>query len=135
MSNPEPLRPNSKGAVLAGRVLSTLVALFLIADGVAKVLKVEPVLKACAELGIPESQIAGIGITLLACTAVYILPQTAVLGAILLAGYLGGAAATHVRVGGPVFPIVFSVGFGVLAWLGLFLREPRLRQLIPFRGR
>jgi len=135
MSVPEASPTNSKAAVVAGRVLSTLVALFLVVDGVAKILKVEPVLKACAELGIPEQQIVGIGVTLVACTAVYVLPQTAVLGAILLTGYLGGAAATHVRVGGPVFPIVFSTGFGVLAWLGLFLREPRLRRLIPLRTR
>jgi hypothetical protein len=107
--------------------------LFLTFDGVAKLFKPAPVLEASSELGIPESAIPGIGIVLLTCTVVYVIPATSVLGAILLTGYLGGAVATHVRVGGPVFPIVFPVIFGGLVWLGLFLREARLPALIPVR--
>jgi hypothetical protein len=131
-SNTQPA-PASKARLWAGRTISALVVLFLTFDGATKVMKVEAVLKASAELGVPESVVPGIGITLLACTVVYVIPQTAVLGAILLTGYLGGATATHVRVGGPVFPIVFAIGFGVLVWLGLFLRDDRLRALIPLR--
>ncbi|MEX0677916.1 MAG: DoxX family protein [Pirellulales bacterium] len=123
----------SKASLLAGRTISTLAVLFLLFDGVTKVLKVAPVMEACAQLGIPESVVPGIGIVLLICTVVYVNPRTSVLGAILLTGYLGGATATHVRVGGPVFPVVFAVVFGALVWLGLFLRDDRLRTLIPLR--
>jgi hypothetical protein len=107
--------------------------LFLAADGVAKLFKPAPVLTACAELGVPEDAVTGIGLVLLACTVVYAIPATAVLGAILLTGYLGGAVATHVRVGGPAFPVVFATGLGVLVWVGLYLRDPRLRALVPLR--
>lgn len=124
----------SKASRITGRVISTLVVLFLLMDGGAKIAKVPEVLKACEELLISESIIQGLGITLVVCTLIYAVPLTSVLGAILLTGYLGGAVATHVRmVGGPVFPIVFSSLFGVLTWLGLFLRDSRLRLLIPFR--
>ena len=123
----------SKSSLLAGRTISTLAVLFLLFDGVTKVLKVAPVMEACAQLGIPESVVPGIGIVLLICTVVYVIPRTSVLGAILLTGFLGGATATHVRAGGPVFPVVFAVVFGVLVWLGLFLRDDRLRTLIPLR--
>jgi hypothetical protein len=116
-----------------GRILSALVVLFLLFDGGAKVMKAAPVLEASAKLGLPESTIPGIGITLIACTVVYVIPPTSVLGAILLTGYLGGATATHVRAGDPIFPTSFSVGFGVLVWLGLFLRDSRVRALIPLR--
>ena len=118
---------------LVGRVISGLVVLFLTFDGVAKVLMVPAVIEASAQLGVPESVIAGIGLVLLACTALYVVPPTAVLGAILLTGYLGGATATHVRMGGPVFPVVFAVLVGVLVWGGLYLREPRLHALLPLR--
>jgi hypothetical protein len=118
---------------LVGRIVSGLVALFLAFDGVAKVLMVPAVIEASAQLGVPESAIAGIGLVLLACTALYVVPPTAVLGAILLTGYLGGATATHVRMGGPVFPVVFAVLVGVLVWGGLYLREPRLHALLPVR--
>jgi hypothetical protein len=125
--------PATTKTVWTGRVISALCALFLLVDGAAKLFKPAPVLEACAELGIPESAVVGIGVLLLACTVVYAIPATSVLGAILLTGYLGGAVATHVRVSGPAFPVVFATLFGVLVWLGLFLREPRLHALIPFR--
>jgi hypothetical protein len=125
--------PVSRKALWAGRVISTLCILFLVFDGVAKLFLPAPVVEACARLGIPEHIVPGIGILLLACTAVYAIPQTSVLGAILLTGYLGGAVATHVRVGDPAFPVAFAALFGVLVWLGLFLRDARLHGLIPLR--
>jgi hypothetical protein len=125
--------PVSNAAILTGRVLSTLLILFFLFDGGMKLVKPEPVLKACAELGIPEDAIVGIGVVLLASTVLYAVPATAVLGAILLTGYLGGAIMTHVRMGGPVFSIVFGAVFGMLVWFGLFLRDARLRTLIPIR--
>jgi hypothetical protein len=126
--------PISKSSLLAGRIISTLAVLFLLFDGVTKVLKVAPVMEASARLGVPESVVPGIGIVLLICTIVYVIPRTSVLGAILLTGFLGGAIATHVRVGGPLVSVVFALVFGVLVWLGLFLRDDRLRTLIPLRG-
>jgi len=86
------------------------------------------------QLGYPESVILGLGIILLACTVVYLMPRTAILGAILLTGYLGGAVATHVRVGSPLFShVLFPVYLGVLIWGGLYLRDERLRALFPLR--
>jgi len=126
-------RPASRGA-LAGRIIATLVALFLVFDSVTKVIKIQAVLDACVQLGIPEGAIAGIGLVLLASTVLYVIPATSVLGAILLTGYLGGAVFTHVRVGGPAFNAGFAVGFGVLVWLSLYLRDPRIRALIPLRS-
>ncbi len=102
-------------------------------DGIAKIAMIEPVREGSVELGITESVIPGIGIALVASVCLYAIPQTTVLGAILLTGYLGGAVATHVRVGGPAFPIVFATLFGVLVWLAIYLREPRLRVLVPMR--
>jgi hypothetical protein len=119
--------------IWAGRIISALTVLFFIFDGVTKMLKVPQVIEASTQLGYSESQIVGIGLLMLACTAIYLLPQTAVLGAILLTAYMGGAVATHVRAGSGVFPIVFSVIFGVLVWLGLYLREPRLHALVPLK--
>jgi len=75
----------------------------------------------------------GIGITLLMCTAFYVIPQTAVLGAVLLTGYLGGAVATSVRISGPLFNTLFPIIFAAFMWAGIFLREDRLRTLIPLR--
>jgi len=126
--------PLSKAAVWAGRVISGLIVTFMLFDGVIKVIKIEPVMKACVELGIPEYTIQGIGIVLIVSTILYAIPQTAVLGAILLTGYMGGALQTHVRMGGPVFSVVFGALFGVLIWLGLYLRDRRVRALIPVRG-
>jgi len=118
--------PVSKGRLWTGRIITGLVVLFLTFDGVAKVVKAAPVLEASDQLGIPRDATVGIGVLLLVCTAVYAVPQTAVLGAILLTGYLGGATAIHVRAQSGAFPVAFSVALGMLAWLGLVLRAPRL---------
>jgi DoxX-like protein len=107
--------------------MSTLAALFLIMDGVMKLMKPAFVVQATVQLGYPESVIIGLGIVLLACTVLYLIPRTAVLGAILLTGYLGGAVATHVRIGDPLFShTLFPVYLAVLLWGGLCLRDPRL---------
>jgi hypothetical protein len=92
------------------------------------------VAKEMARLGYPESLALGLAIVELGCTLVYLIPRTAVLGAILLTGYLGGAVATHVRVGDPPGAFLQPAILGVLLWGGLFLRDPRLRALIPLRG-
>jgi len=116
--------------------MSGLPALFLLVDAVGKLVKPAPVVEATLQLGYPESVILGLGIILLACTFLYIIPPTAVLGAILLTGYLGGAVATHVRVGSPLFShILFPVYLGALIWGGLYLRDERLRSLFPLRRR
>ena len=123
--------PVSNKALWTGRILSALAALFLLADGVAKLFKPAPVVEGTIQLGYPESVIVGLGIVLTACTVLYIIPRTSVLGAILLTAYLGGAVATHVRVEGPLFNVIFPVIFGALVWGGLYLRDTRLRALIP----
>ena len=123
----------SRGSLWTGRVISTLIVLFLTWDGVMKVMKVPQVIEASAKVGFDANTIFGIGAVLLVCTALYVIPKTSVLGAILLTGYLGGATVTNVRLGGPAFNIAFPVVFGVLVWLGLFLRDKRLRALIPLR--
>src|SRR3954451_18318541 len=127
--------PASKAATWAGRVLTALAVLFLLFDGVAKVMMVAPVLEACAQLQVPERVIPGLGVVLIVSTLIYAFPPTSVLGAIILTGYLGGATWTHVRMGGPAFPMVFPILFGALIWGGLALREPRLWALIPVRRR
>jgi hypothetical protein len=91
------------------------------------------VMEACARLGLDANAVLDIGIVLLACTALYVIPQTAILGAILLTAFFGGAVATHFRAGSGVFETVFPIGFCGLAWLGLVLREPRLLWTILLR--
>src|SRR5438067_8614498 len=118
----------------AGRILSGLPALFLLLDGAMKLVKPRFVVDATVQLGYPESVILGLGIVLLACTALYLIPRTSVLGAILLTGYLGGAVATHVRVGEGLFPVFFPVLVGALLWGGLVLRDAGLRALLPLRS-
>ncbi len=117
-----------------GRIISALPVLFLLMDGVMKLFKPRVVVEATLQLGYPESVIVGLGIVLLTCTILYMIPTTSVLGAILLTGYLGGAVATHVRVGEGLFPVLFPVIVGVLLWLGLYLRDDRVRTLIPLRS-
>ena len=116
-----------------GSGLTGLVVLFLAFDGITKIMRVTPVMEACQKMGIDPDMAVGIGILLLACTATYVTPKTAILGAILLTGYLGGATATHVIARSGIFPIAFSFGFGVLVWVGLILREPRLVRWIFLR--
>ena len=119
----------------AGIVISAIPTLFLLMDAVGKLVKPEPVVTGTIELGYPETVIIPLGITLLISTILYAIPMTSVLGAILLTGYLGGAVATHVRVGNPVFThMLFPVYLGTMIWLGLYLRDVRLRSLIPLRS-
>ena len=126
--------PRASTQVRIGRALTGFAVLFMIFDGVAKLLKVSQVVQATTvQLGFPESTIVPIGLLLLGGTAVYLVPRTAVLGAVLLTGYFGGATAVNVRVGDPVFETVFPILFAVLIWTGLILREDRLRDLLPLR--
>ena len=120
--------------VWAGRILTWLPALFLLLDGVAKLFKPVPVVEGTVKLGYSESVIIPIGIVLIVCTVLYLIPKTAVLGAILLTGYLGGAVATHVRAADGAFGVIFAIAFGALVWLGIYLRDERLRELVPFRS-
>ena len=125
----------SKSTIWIGRIVSGLPALFLLVDGAMKLVKPAVVVEATTKLGYSESLIVPIGIILIACTLLYLIPTTSVLGAILLTGYLGGAVATHVRAAeGGVFPIIFPIIFGALLWLGLYLNDTRLRALIPLRS-
>jgi hypothetical protein len=119
---------NSRG-LWAGRIISALPALFLLIDGTMKLVKPPVVVEATIKLGYSDSVIIGLGVLLLACTIIYLIPRTAVLGAILLTGYLGGAIATHVRIGDPLFTIIFPVILGAMIWGGLYLRNERLRSL------
>lgn len=123
----------SKTRLWTGYIISGLVTAFLLLDGIAKLFKPVPVVEATTQLGYPEITIIPIGITLIVCTIFYLIPKTSVLGAILLTGYLGGAVATHVRVNGGAFPIIFAVTFGILVWGGIYLRDGRLGELIPLR--
>ena len=126
--------PVPSAAVWSGRVLSVIPALFLFVDGAMKLVQPAVVVETTVQLGYPESVITGLGVVLLLCTALYVIPQTAVLGAILLTGYLGGAVATHVRVGGDLFSVVFPVIVGALLWGGLVLRNRRLRTLLSLQS-
>jgi hypothetical protein len=120
--------------VWAGRILTALPVLFLTFDGAIKFMPIAPVTDSFRELGYPPHLAPAIGILELACLVVYVIPRTSVLGAILLTGYLGGAVATHVRVGNPLFShVLFPIYIGALLWAGLFLREDRLRALVPLR--
>jgi hypothetical protein len=114
--------------------MSALPALFLLFDGAMKLVKPSFVVDATTRLGYPESVILPLGVVLVVCTILYLVPRTSVLGAILLTGYLGGAVATHVRHEDGPFAIVFPVIFGALLWGGLVLRDPRLRSLLPWRS-
>jgi hypothetical protein len=125
----------SKKAVWAGRIISALPILFLIMDGVMKLFKPAVVLDATVKLGWPESVIVTLGVILLTSVIIYLIPTTSFLGAILLTGYLGGAVATQVRVSAPLFTnVLFPIYLGVMLWLGLYLRNGRLRALVPMRS-
>jgi hypothetical protein len=117
-----------------GRTLSALAILFLSFDTIVKVLRLPVAIDGTTQLGYPESSVFVIGIIQLVCLVLYVIPQTSVFGAILFTGYLGGAIATHLRIGSPLFThILFPIYVAVLIWGGLYAREPRLRAVIPIR--
>jgi hypothetical protein len=118
----------------AGWIMSGVVVLFLLLDGVMKLLLVEPVIEATRQIGYPLDVIRPLGIICLVCAVLYAIPRTAILGAILLTGFLGGAIASKVRLEEALFSqVLFGAYVGVLAWGGLYLRDGRLRVLIPWR--
>lgn len=116
----------------AGRLLSGLAVLFLLADAVGKLLRPPAVVEGTTQLGWPASTLLTLGVLQLLCLAAYLIPRTAVFGAILWSGYLGGAVATHLRIGNPLFShVLFPVYVAALLWGGLWLRDRRLRALLP----
>jgi hypothetical protein len=125
--------PTSRTTHWIGYAISALGVLFLILDAVIKVLRLAPAIEATVQLGYPEHLVLTIGLVELACLVVYMIPRTAVLGAILMAGYLGGAVTTHLRIGSEPFAVFFPVILGLMLWGGLYLRDPQLRALIPLR--
>ncbi len=126
--------PVSKTALWTGRVMSGIVILFLIFDGGIKLIPLDIVLETSRQLGIPENLARTLGVLTLLGTALYAFPRTSILGAIVLTGYIGGAIYVHVRAGSPLFShTLFGVYLALLIWGGLYLRDPLLRALIPFR--
>lgn len=130
----QPTTQISKTQLWTGYLLTGFTVLFLLFDGVMKLIKPSFVVEGTVKYGYAESVIVPLGIVLTLCTILYAIPRTAVLGAILLTGYLGGAVNTHVRAGEGWFPILFPVFFGALVWGGLFLRDTRLRALLSLRN-
>ena len=125
------VKHESKGLLWTGRILTGLAVLFLLFDAFGKFTNPPQVTETCVRLGIPLSQTFSIGILLLVGTLVYAIPRTAVLGAVLLTGYLGGAVAIQMRAGSPTFETVFPVIFGVIVWAGVYLRSCALRKVFP----
>ena len=117
-----------------GRVLSALAVIFLAFDGSIKLMKLPVVIDATAQLGFPQDSILVMGLLLVACTLLYVIPRTSVVGAVLLTGYLGGAVAAQMRVGHPAFEVIFPIIVGSIVWTGLFMRDQRVRALIAARG-
>ena len=123
-------RTASSGSLWTGRIISALIILFMLFDSGAKIVKFAPYVEGTVKAGYAQNLVVPLGIVGLISTILYAIPQTSILGAILLTGYFGGATATHVRLGQPFY---FPIVFGVLVWLALYLREPRLRALVPLR--
>lgn len=121
----------SKSTLWIGRVMSALPVLFVLMGSVMKLMKLPAVIEGFAHAGLPGRLIIPVGMIEMTCVVVYLIPQTAVLGAILMTGLLGGATITGLRIADPSWPMPLVLG--MLAWGGLFLRDPRLRQLIPVR--
>lgn len=126
-------RTASMGRVWTGRILSILAVLFLLVDAVGKFMMPQQVVQAFARLGFPLSLSISIGVLLAVSTIIYAIPRTAVLGAVLLTGYLGGAVAIQMRAGSPTFETVFPVLFGVIVWAGVYLRDCKVRAVFPVR--
>jgi hypothetical protein len=124
----------SKGALWISYIIEGVVLLLLTFDWGTKVLRVKAFVAQAAQMGFTEDTIFAVGVTLLVCTILYVIPRTKVLGAILLTGYLGGAVQTNWHAGQPLGLILFPGIFGVLVWLPLYLRDRRIRDLIPLRS-
>ena len=125
---------NSRTALWTGRVLSGIAVLFLLFDGAIKLVPIQPVTDSLRELGYPatDSFARFLGVVTLLCTALYAWPRTALLGAVLLTGIMGGAIASHLRLGDPLFShTLFGVYLGLLFWVGLWLRDERVRRIMP----
>jgi len=132
VSSPAPL---SKAWVWTGRILSGFIVAFLLFDAVIKLMRIQPVIDTFAQLGYPDKFAVTIGVIELVIVALYAIPRTSVFGALFLTALLGGAIATHVRVESPLFShTLFGVYMGLIAWAGVYLREPRLRALVPLRS-
>ena len=123
----------SKGMIWTGRVLSTLIVLFMAFDAFGKFAKPPQVTEAFVKLGLPISLSTSIGILIVVSTLLYAIPRTAVLGVVLLTGFLGGAVAIQMRAGMPTFETWFPVLFGVIAWAGIYLRDCGLRRVFPIK--
>jgi len=128
------IEASNKKRRITGYALTGFVALFLTFDTVLKLLQLAPAMQGTIELGYPANSVLVIGVIELVCLVLYLVPRTSVLGALMLTGYLGGAIATHVRIGSPLLThILFPIYVALMVWGGLYLRESRLRQLLPFR--
>jgi DoxX-like family len=126
--------PGSRARHRTGAVLSSIAILFLLVVSVGKVIRIPAAVEGTVQLGYSESSVRVIGVILLLCLILYVVPRTSVLGAILLTAYLGGVVATRLRLGNPLFSsTLLPVYVGLLVWGGLLLREDRLRALIPLR--
>jgi hypothetical protein len=123
----------SKASLWSGRVFSTLAVLFLLFDAAGKFMMPAPVVEAFRRLGFPTSLGPSVGVLIVVSTVLYVIPRTAVFGAVLLSAFFGGAVAIQMRAGSPLFETVFPVIFGVIVWGGLYLRDCRLRQVFPIR--
>ena len=121
----------SKPIILAGWIIGIVAVAFLVMTGVTKVVRPDLFVVGFTRFGYDQSVVLPLGVVQLVCTVLYLFPRTAVLGAVLLTGYMGGAIATHLRVGDPYF---VQLGIGVLLWLGLYLRDRRIRELLPLRS-
>ena len=127
-------RSSGRGAAWTGRIISGFAVLFMLFDSITKILQTPYVIKASANLGYPASDIPVIGMILLRCVVVYVIPRTLIIGAVLLTGYLGGAVESNLRIGTPLFSnILFPVYFGILVWTGLYLRNRRVRDLFSLK--
>jgi len=124
----------SKGMLWTGRVISTLVVVFMLLDSITKIIRIPQVVEASAKVGITATMVFWIGVTLLVCVILYVIPQTSALGAILLVGYLGGAVCANVLTHRPAANSCYAIATGVLAWLGVWLRHPHVRALVPFKS-
>jgi hypothetical protein len=126
----------SKGRLWSARIMAVIVILFMLMDGIFKLIQPEEVVQGTLKLGFAEHHIALIGILALISVLLYAFPRTSILGAVLLTGFWGGAIATHVRLDNPLFSyILFPVFLGILAWGALWLRDERVRDLIPLQKR